>query len=157
CAGTKPKRRGQFDNWVSRLGARIDVSCGYRRELPRPLRSDGVRLGHGGFGSRAAVATTLASWPVHPRQLPTYCNAQVGSLGPRPCENSDVVPESRISISISKMRKPRALTTLVLRPQQRKLFTINIAKARFHTAWATSGHGAPGCRQGPVASQLLPR
>jgi hypothetical protein len=35
------------------------------------------------FGSRAALATTLASRPVYPRQLPTCCIAQVDSTGPQ--------------------------------------------------------------------------
>jgi len=32
--------------------------------------------------TRAAVATTSASRPVYPRQRPTCCNVQVGTVGP---------------------------------------------------------------------------
>src|SRR5258708_34739076 len=34
------------------------------------------------LGSWAAYAATFAARPVHPRKLPTCCNAQGGSLGP---------------------------------------------------------------------------
>src|SRR5712691_9167655 len=59
---------------------------------------------------------------------------------PRLCENSDVVLESRISVSISENRRPAAFTTSVGRPQQRKQFSIDFTQARFHIPWDSNRH-----------------
>src|SRR5258708_21235880 len=55
------------------------------------------------------------------------------TLWSRLCENSDVVFESRISVSIAEIRNQHHSQHPSGEPQQRKQFSIDSAQTRFHT------------------------
>src|SRR6266404_1106530 len=64
--------------------------------------------------------------------------------GSRLCENSDVELARRNFVSITLNRKRTALAVTVEGGQGRKQFCAFSARARFHTAWAQSGHSPKG-------------
>src|SRR5258705_10221104 len=61
-------------------------------------------------------------------------------IGSRLCENSDVELERRKFVSITLNKKRTALAVTIERRKERKQFCAFSARARFHTAWAQSGH-----------------
>src|SRR5208282_2088579 len=56
------------------------------------------------------------------------------------CENCEVEFAGRNFVSTSSIRKIAMLATTVGRSLKRKQFCAFLARARFHTSWATSGH-----------------
>ncbi len=81
-------------------------------------------------------------------QKPTCTNVRFWR---RLCENSDVELARRKFVSITLNNKRTALAVTVERRKERKQFCAFSAGARFHTAWAQSGH-TPERRGLPSAS-----
>jgi hypothetical protein len=110
--------------------------------VPAPPKAPTAATGH--KEPRRPIASAAGS----PLTTDPRAVRQHGGPGSRVCENSGVVLESRISVSISEIRKPAALTTSVRRPQQRKQFSIDFAQARFHTPWVIKSHANMSAEDG---------
>jgi len=117
---------------VAKMG--LHLRCTRRNNIVSPV-------GHpSSFASRTVFG--LTSGAPHGENPAT----PMSLMGPRLCENSDALLQSRIFASSSGNQSREILPTSIVAARRTKRFSVPLVKTRFHTAWVM------GCRHDYVGS-----